>query len=310
MMAADPAKVPGSLARVPVQLSGASGDGAPNGAFGQWRGSAVKIGGTWNDIPEAQVELWTVRPDGEWGQWQGDLDVAVGAIFKSQGETWAAAATGAYDARWRSMLTDLAGYWQGRSGTWYLRFAHEFNGNWVPWSVSGDEAADFVTTWRRFRAMQQEVFPAAKLVFCPNDETSASLQLDWRAAFPGAAYVDLMGVDSYNQSPFVATGEAFRRKIDRVGRYGAPLGIERHRRFAQSVGLPLAIPEWSSNSTLGDGAVYMAEFSRWLSDHAGWGAGQVAYEILFNVGDFKDGLFQVYPRSNMPAAAEAYSSHF
>lgn len=305
-----PGQAPGSLARIRTQLSGASGDGAPDGSLGKWRGASVTIGGTWNDVPDAQVGLWTLRADGEWGHWQGDLDIAVGGIFKNKGETWRAAAAGAYDRRWRTMLTNLADYWQGRSGTWHLRFAHEFNGRWVPWSVSRAEAPDFVAAWKRFRALQLAAFPEAKLVFCPNDESSRSLHLDWRRAFPGARYVDLMGVDSYNQQPFVANARQFRRKVNAIDPYGAPLGIEKHRRFAESVGLPLAIPEWSSNSKLGDGAVYMRLFSQWLDAHAGWGAGQVPYEILFNVGYFDHGVFQVYPRTKMPLAAQAYVRYF
>ena len=36
------------------------------------------------------------------------MDVAIGAI--GPGETWAAAAQGAYDARWRTSLTKLRAY--------------------------------------------------------------------------------------------------------------------------------------------------------------------------------------------------------
>ena len=35
---------------------------------------------------------------------------------------------------------DLADAWKGRPGTLYIRFAHEFNGEWYPWSVKGSEA--------------------------------------------------------------------------------------------------------------------------------------------------------------------------
>ena len=216
--------------------SGASGDGVADGSFGRWRGRAVQIAGTWNDDPEAQKNQWSVLPGAEFGSWSHDLDVAVGGIYEDQGETWAAAARGAYDARWRHTLQTLARSWAGRPGTLYVRFAHEFNGDWERWRVTGADATSFKAAWRRFRALQQQVFPASKLVFCPNAETSASLRLDWRRAFPGADQVDVMSVDFYNQYPYLGSSRSFRSGLAARDRVGAPRGLDAHRRYAASVG--------------------------------------------------------------------------
>jgi hypothetical protein len=291
-------------------LSGASGNGAANGSLAAWRGTPVAIGGTWNDSLDAQTNQWSIQPGAEWGSWNGDLDLAVGAIYSANGETWARAAAGAYDARWTTMLTNIKRYWGARTGTLHLRFAHEFNGSWTPWAVTGATAADFVAAWKRFRALQTQILPQHKLVFCPNDGTSSSQNLDWRKAFPGAAYVDEMGVDSYNQWPFVSTGAAFASKIAAVDSFGAPVGIERHRAFAASVGLPLAVSEWSSNSSMGDSASFVHEFHAWVSAHAGTGAGQVPYEVMFNVNNYNNGVFAFYPATTQPAAAAEYAAEF
>ncbi len=291
-------------------LSGAAGDGVASGSFGAWRGAPVTIAGTWNDGFEAQTQQWSIQRGAEYGSWDRDIDVAVGAIFKDRGETWAAAATGAYDARWRIALTSMKTAWGSRTGTMHIRFAHEFNGDWVPWPVTGSAAPQFVATWKRFRALQREILPVHKLVFCPNDGTAGSLGLDWRAAFPGASYVDEMAVDSYNQYPYVATATQFGIKINQLDSRGAPLGIEKHRQFAASVGLPMAVAEWSSNASMGDSAVFVGQFHSWVSAHAGTGAGQVPYEILFNIGSFGSGQFQLYPASQQPSAAAAYARIF
>lgn len=288
-------------------LSGVAGADAGSGGFASWRGSAVGIGGTWNDSVEAQVAQWTLQPGGEYGSWQGDLDVAMGAIDQSRGETWAAAARGAYDERWRTALSNMRRGWGAKPGTLHIRFAHEFNGEWVPWSVRGRDTANFIAAWKRVRALQLELLPRHRLVFSPNDASSRSLGLDWRRAFPGAAYVDEMAVDSYNQYEWVNTAAGFARKIDRVDEFGAPAGIERHRLFAASVGRPLAIPEWSSNASMGDAPVYMAQFHEWVRSHAGTGSGQVPYEILFNIGGFGTGQFQLFPQTQQSAAAAAYT---
>ncbi len=127
---------------------------------------------------------------------------------------------------------------------------------------------------------------------------------------PGLLYVDVMSVDTYNQWPFASTQAQFDSKILLTDAYGAPVGIERHRQFAQANGLPLAISEWSSNSTMGDSAVFVQQFHQWVEKNAGDGAGQVPYEILFNVGSFNNGVFQMYPSTDMPTAAAAYVQAF
>lgn len=292
------------------QLSGASGDGAADGQLGTWRGTPVAIGGTWNDSLAAQTGLWTIAAGGEWGAWVQDLDIAVGAIYRSRGETWKQAAKGRYDARWRKSLTTMRALWGDRPGTLHIRFAHEFNGAWTPWYVTGKEAKKFAKSWRRYRKLQKQVLPGAKLVFSPNDGTSAGLRLDWRKAFPGKRHVDEMGVDSYNQFPFVTTAAAFSAKAKKRDKRGAPAGIESHRLYARSKGLPMAVPEWSTNAREGDGAAYIRLFSAWLKAHAGTGPGQVPYEILFNVSQFQDATFAVFPQTRMPQAAAAYRDAF
>ena len=116
-----------------------------------------------------------------------------------------------------------------------------------------------------------------------------------------------MAVDSYNNYPWVNTVADFGAKITKVDRFGAPVGIEKHRQFAASVGRPLAISEWSSNSSKGDAPVYVSEFHRWVTSHAGAGAGQVPYEIMFNVGSYGSGVFQVFPRTQQAKATGAYA---
>jgi hypothetical protein len=296
-------------------FSGASGTGAANGLFGTWRGTPLQIGGTWNDSRDAQVNQWTLWPQYEWGTWSGPLDVAIGAIYKPSGETWAAAASGAYDTRWEAALRAIKTRWGSRpQSNLYLRFAHEFNGSWMPWSVTGTEAADFVRTWKRFRTVQLAQLPDAKLVLCPNDGTSTSLKLDWRKCFPGAGYVNVMGVDTYNAWPWVNTVEGFAAKIQRRDPYGAPVGIETHRIHAYNVGLPLAICEWANDVTQnggkGDSPVYISEMKKWFDKNAGTGRGQVLYEIYFNVASYNNGAYAIYPTTKQPSAAATYKTVF
>ena len=285
-------------------LSGASGKGVPSGEFGRWRGRAVEIVGTWADNDEAMVELWTLQPGNEYGDWEQALDVAIGA-FSDEGENWADAAAGEYDRHWRRALRLLRDLREDRPGTTYIRFAHEMNGSWYPWSVGQDDAAAFVEAWRRFRDLQEEVFPDAQLVFCANRE-SVDTGMDWRNFFPGAEHVDVMAVDYYNQNPYVGTDQEWAASILEKDRWGGPKGLEQHRLFAESVGLPLAVPEWSGSADEGDSPAFIRGMHGFFDEHAGDGAGELLYEIQFNVDkdDLNWLLFGEYTR--MPESAAAY----
>lgn len=292
-------------------LSGVASEAKVNGPFAQWRGRPVEIGGTWNDSTlERQTSLGSIAPNGDWSGWAGPLDVAIGAIYKGQGESWAKAAAGAYDARWRKVLEDMKSY-RGGKGTTYIRFAHEFNGGYWEhlWQVTESEVADFKATWKRFRDLQKESIPEAKLVWCANDGTGSGIR-DIRSAFPGAQYVDVLGIDTYNGWPYVSDAAEFTVKWNSSSSNGAPLGPESWRKFAEAQGVPLGIGEWGSHafdsggSGGGDSPAYMQGMHDWLQAHGGTGPGKIEYEVLFNLQ--RD--FTLFPASatSQSKAAEKY----
>jgi hypothetical protein len=277
----------------------------------------LQIGGTWDDSFEAQTELWSIC-GGVWSGWNSPLDIAVGGIFRSHGETWAAAARGSYDARWTATLTKMKSCWAGRDPSWLkIRFAHEMN---LPneWRVTGGEEADFVAAFTRFSNLRYRILPGAQLVFCPNDGTDGGLNgLDVRKLWPGRdaqgrPVADIYAVDSYNMWPHVTTAAEFASKIDATESNGAPLGIERHRRQAEAFGVPFAISEWSNNGDPGAGGgggeseVFVREFYAWAKAHGGDvkapRAGQLLYEVQFNLWS----QYQFWPGTVQPRTAAAY----
>jgi len=266
--------------------------------------------GTWHDVSAAEQErLSSIAPGGGWGAWQGALDLAIGAIFKGEGESWSAAANGAYDGRWRRVLDRIKSYRAGK-GTTYIRFAHEFNGNWWPhlWMVTEAEVVDFKKAWRRFFALKQEIFPQARLVWCPNDGTSSGIK-DIRTAYPGSDSVDVLAIDTYNWWPFVTNASEFAAKWSATDGSGAPRGPEAWRLFAQAQGVPLAIGEWASQGVDdgsgaggGDSPAYMQGMHDWLRANGGAGPGQIEYEVLFNLWS----KFELWPDTVQPQAAARY----
>lgn len=287
-------------------LSGSAGPGVVDGSFAEWRGSEVPVTATWADTNDAMVNLYELQPGAQFDGWEGHLDISVGAIGPD--ETWAEAAAGAYDDRWRQSLSNLETLRGDRDATTYIRFAHEMNGDWYDWGVDRTSAEDFVVAWHRFRELQQELYPEAELVFSVSSE-SVGTGMDWRDMFPGAEHVDLMGVDQYNQYPWVSTVEEWESSVLEVDQWGAPKGLVRHAEFAEQVGLPFSVNEWSNNASMGDSPVYMEQMHRFFQAYAGDGPGRLVYEVHFNI-DQDDNSWAVHPETRMPESAEAYRQLF
>jgi hypothetical protein len=309
-LAAPAASLPAAAAPAPAPaatwLSGASGAGTSDDSFGTWRGTSEQITGTWSDNDANMVQFWPMQSGGALANWTKPVDVAIGAF--DSGESWAAGSTGAYDSRWITSLKKLASLRAGR-GTTYIRFAHEMNGNWYPWSVNTTNYVAFDAAWKRFRALQLTYFPAAKLVFSVNRE-SVGTGMDWRSFFPGSAYVDVMSVDYYNQYPYAGTVTDWNNSVSAVDAYKAPKGIAQHLAFAKSVGLPLAVSEWANMSTTGDSPVFVTQMHDFFAAHAGTGPGELVYDIYFNV-DQNAGNFMIYgSKAKMPASAAQYRTDF
>ena len=93
--------------------------------------------------------------------------------------------------------------WAAQIAAWnqplMLRFAHEMNGDWYPWSanVNGNRPGEFVAAWRHVHGL----FKAAgahnvKWVWSASAIYSSTSGL--AGLYPGDAYVDYAGIDGYN----------------------------------------------------------------------------------------------------------------
>jgi beta-mannanase len=103
--------------------------------------------------------------------------------------------TGKHDAYIRQWARDAAAWGK----PFYLRFAHEMNGNWNSWSpgVNGNTAAQYVSAWRRVHNIfRQEESTNVRWVWSPNVESDGSVSFS--KVYPGDAYVDWLGIDGYN----------------------------------------------------------------------------------------------------------------
>lgn len=100
---------------------------------------------------------------------------------------------GNHDTYIKKWATDLKAY----NKPVMLRFAHEMNGNWYPWSeqVNGNAPGEYVAAWKyvvdTFRA---EGVTNVEWIWAPNMTTGTALA----PLYPGSAYVDHTGVDGFN----------------------------------------------------------------------------------------------------------------
>lgn len=82
----------------------------------------------------------------------------------------------------------------------FLRFAHEMNGNWYPWSetVNQNQQGQYVLAWRHVHDIfTQCKVPNVTWVWCPSRVNTGPYPLS--EYYPGDDYVDWIGMDGYNQ---------------------------------------------------------------------------------------------------------------
>ena len=122
-----------------------------------------------------------------------------------------------YYLAWEPYGTTLAAIADGRNDAYITRFAaavralnlpvaisfgHEMNGNWYPWGSSQTTAAEFVAAWRHIHNLFIQA-GASNVIWVWNPNIVNGLpQVQLRPYWPGASYVDWVGVTGY----FPATG--------------------------------------------------------------------------------------------------------
>ncbi len=80
-----------------------------------------------------------------------------------------------------------------------IRFAHEMNGSWYPWSegVNGNGPGEYVAAWRHVWSIFQRAGATNVIwVWSPNVTFPGSTPLE--QLYPGDAYVNWIGIDGYN----------------------------------------------------------------------------------------------------------------
>ncbi|MFC3965396.1 glycoside hydrolase family 26 protein [Nocardia jiangsuensis] len=175
---------------------------------------------------EPELVLWFT----DFGAAAPDTELA-GATPIITWEPWRALGDGRYDRSAFPLTAIAAGANDDHVRDWAralaphragLRFAHEFNGGWYPWS--GDPAS-YVRAWRRIHDLIAAEAPGVRWIWAPN-APFAQAPVEW---YPGDDYVDVLGLDGYNWgtarpgSRWVEPAELFGPALAALRELGKPV---------------------------------------------------------------------------------------
>ena len=293
-----------SVLAAPSRVSWASGAWLANNSpsvaaqFGAWRDSPVNVidefslTSTWQDI---------VEPAGLYQRWQGSPYTMAFAVpmlpTAVSGVSISACASGNYNSYWKQFGSVISSHGLGTS---IIRLGWEFNGNWYPWAAT--QPATWVQCWRQIVTSARTTAPGLQWDWNVNRGGSGGLQ-DPTQAYPGDAYVDQIGVDSYDWWPAATTSSGWNSQLN------STQGLNYWLSFAQAHGKKFAVPEWGSVSTSissaagGDDPAYVQDMYNFFKANAGSLAFEANLQGISTKGTY-------WPATTLPSAAASYRAAF
>ena len=262
-------------------------------AFGAWRNRPLDVAEVWTNR-----STWADITDPAWlyPRWRGSpytLVVTVAMLPDAGGASIQACAAGAYNAQWRQFGQTISSYGLGSS---IIRLGWEFNGKWYSWAATNPTA--WAECWRQAVTAARSTAPQLRWDWNVNRGVSSALA-DPTLAYPGNAYVSMIGIDSYDQWPPVTTAGGWQKQLN--GKQGLSYWLA----FAKAHGKKLSVPEWgnlrSGTSTGGDDPQYIQDMRAFFAANAPY----IAFESIFQgaAGTYNAGQI-------MPRAARAYQAGF
>jgi hypothetical protein len=196
--------------------------------------------------------------------------------------TLATGASGAYNDYFATLAKTLVAAGDARA---YLRLGWEFNGTWYPWkALTRQSEARYAEYFRQIVTTMRAV-PGASFQFVWNPQATAFTETDYsvRAAYPGDAYVNDIGIDFYDESAGSATSATAWADLSQPA-------LDATASFARAERKPVVVCEWgvalgAGGHGPGDDPLYVANMIAWMKDSAN----HVAYESYFDYNSLPTG---------------------
>ena len=212
--------------------------------------------------------------------------------------TLAQGATGAYNSYFVTLGQTLVA---GGLSNAYLRLGWEFDGSWTAWAATTPGAeASFAGYFQQIVTAMRSV-PGEQFRFVWNPDAAAFTQPGYSvaAAYPGNSYVNVIGLDAYDQSwatPQTPTNAWASTDLP---------ALTAAAQFASSNGKPLAFGEWGvairgDGHGLGDDPNFINQMVAWMRSN------NVTYESLFDANS--GGVNSLLTGGSFPNSLAAFSA--
>lgn len=209
---------------------------------------------SWDNLLSSAA--WSIKC---WQKTGLPMTFSVPMLTQSPGDSLAKGAAGEYDQHFRTLARYLVNNGHAEA---IVRLGWEFNADWYPWRAAANPEA-WVAYWRRIVEVMRSV-PGQRFRFewCPILGVQA-IRAD--KLYPGDDYVDLIGLDTYNDSwtPGVTPEQRWQTLMDQ------PYGLKWHRQFAAARGKPATFPEWGTGLRPtgkggGDDPYFIRQMAKWI----------------------------------------------
>ncbi|MBL7487857.1 glycosidase [Frankia sp. AgB1.9] len=248
----------------------------------------------WNSVesPDWPLDAFTTAA------WPGQISIAQ-PLWPDSGGNERDCAAGAYDEHWHRFGENLLKYGRGDA---IVRLGWEFNGDWYDWYPRD------VNVWKQ---CYQRTVTALR-------DTAPDVRIDWTmtmhrddlprggdvwSAYPGDAYVDIIGIDYYDMSPPASTQGLWDRLCV------APSGLCTVIQQARARGKKFSVPEWGVVSGAGGGGDNPFFIQKMYAMFQA-NAGILAYEAYYNNADADNVRSSLLNPTLNPRSAQRYLQLF
>lgn len=215
-----------------------------------------------------------------WDASSGSIDIETHAQYSPQ-----SIIDGEHDEYIRNWARGAAAYNQ----PFFLRFAHEMNGNWYPWGNSKNDPATYKKMWKHVHDIfEEEGATNVVWVWSPNNTDEFGSSDTILAYYPGDAYVDWVGVSGFNWG---TTGTATKwSEFEQI--------IAAAYAQLKTLNKPIMVAETSSVSAGGDKTAWYKAAIAILPEYA-----QIKAIVFFNQ-DIKNADFSLNSGQNYNETAK------
>jgi hypothetical protein len=276
-------------------LDGYGGDqeNATN-AFGSWRGKSIGVAVVWPDSTS-----WDsfIQSNAFYTNWAAQSYTKVFGLppFPSGQGDINSCDNGDYNQYWATFAQTMNSTGLAAQGT-IIRLGWEFNES-TDWGTP----TQFATCWQQIVSTVQAIAPGLQWDWNVNRGSSGDMPDDSvLSAYPGDAYVNIIGIDSYDDYTPVNAG-GWQQQLN------GPYGLNYWLNFAKEHGKKLSVPEWGLVSTNqygseagGDDPTYIQDMYNFFVANRAY----IAFESYYDSGNADNSIY--YP-SQFPNGAAEYA---